>query len=150
VADELEEIRSELSHHLYPATDPCKGRGREWPCDVAEAFGEIGSLPFRLRRAADWWKDDRTSSDLVTLLRKAADHIEALEDHHASIDTWPVPAVRAANIVKELAWTGPPRDDFGCCSFCDGTPGPGAALPPERHEPDCPWRRAIEWNDANA
>ncbi len=35
-------IRSALSHHLDPGTDPCQDRGVEWPCDVADAL-EDGS-----------------------------------------------------------------------------------------------------------
>lgn len=35
---ENERIRKSLVHHLYPFTDPCKDRGVEWPCDVADAL----------------------------------------------------------------------------------------------------------------
>lgn len=42
--DEVRVLRRNLLHHLDPHSDPCQGRGVDWPCDVAAAFREVGQL----------------------------------------------------------------------------------------------------------
>ena len=39
MTDDLDRIKTALSHHLTPSADPCQDRGIYWPCDVAEALG---------------------------------------------------------------------------------------------------------------
>jgi hypothetical protein len=47
----------------------------------------------------------------------------------------------AEQIVRALAAARPVASD-GLCGVCDGW---DSELMQERHEPDCPWRLAVEW-----
>ncbi len=58
----------------------------------------------------------------------------------------------AEEIIRALAYVAAPIDsEFGYCHLCEfEEPGPASVWrqtpsPPEAHRPECPWRRAREW-----